>query len=198
AKLTQVTVVNVNRPPVAVAQGPASAPERTLVTLDGTASSDPDTGDTLTYSWTAPAGITLSSTTAAQPTFTAPEVTADTQFTFTLTVSDGLATSAPASVTVTVTNVNRAPTANAGPDFSAPDRTVVQLHGSGTDPDNDPITFQWTAPAGITLTGAGTATPTFVAPKVKKDTPFTFSLVVTDSHGAQSAPDTVVVTVRKH
>jgi hypothetical protein len=84
ARQVTVTVVNVNRPPVAVATGPASAVEGSTVMLNGSGSFDPDLGDPpLTYSWTAPPGITLSSTTAANPTFVAPNVSTPTQLTFT-------------------------------------------------------------------------------------------------------------------
>jgi hypothetical protein len=63
--------------------------------------SDPD-GDTLTYSWTqtAPASPqgTFSSQTSANPTWTAPTVGALTQFTLTVTVSDGRGGSASGPV----------------------------------------------------------------------------------------------------
>ncbi|MFO1201436.1 MAG: Ig-like domain-containing protein [Tabrizicola sp.] len=69
--------------------------EGTSVTLDGTGSSDPDPGQTLTYSWQQVSGptVTLSSSTDAQPSFTAPALvngnTADT-IVFELTVNDGV------------------------------------------------------------------------------------------------------------
>jgi len=67
--------------------------EGTLVTLNGAGSSDPN-GDALTYSWAQITGptVTLSSTTAISPTFTAPIVTSNIILTFTLTVSDGTLT----------------------------------------------------------------------------------------------------------
>lgn len=198
AKLTTVSVRNTNRPPVANAGLNQTVPEGSTVTLDGTASSDPDPGDpALTYLWTAPAGITLSDPTAAKPTFVAPQVTGATPFVFSLVVSDGAATSAPAQVTITVTDVNHAPVANAGPDVTVRSVSRVTLHGTGTDPDGDAIqSFSWTAPAGIHLFGEHTARPFFIAPFVLSTTTFTLSLVVTDSHGLASAPDTVVVTVK--
>ena len=193
-----VTVTNVNRAPIANAGANQTVAERAAVTLDGSASTDPD-GDALTYEWTAPSGVTLANATTAHPTFTAPDVgTTGGTFRFTLVVRDSLgAASAPATVDVTVTNVNRVPVANAGDDVSVRQRTLVQLHGSGTDPDGDALTFRWTAPRGISLFGANTATPFFLAPDVRADTKFTFSLVVTDSNGAASAADSVVVTVRR-
>ena len=60
--------------------------ERAVVTLDASASSDWDF-DALTYIWTAPEGITLSSETDVSPTFTAPEVAQNTNYTFTLVVN---------------------------------------------------------------------------------------------------------------
>ena len=72
--------------------------------MDGSASFDSD-GNPLTYKWTVPAGIMLSSTTIAQPTFTAPEVQKDSIFNFSLVVHDGSVVSKPASVNITVLNV---------------------------------------------------------------------------------------------
>jgi hypothetical protein len=76
------------------------------VTLNGTGSSDPNAGQTLTYAWTAPAGITLSNATAASPTFTAPTLAvgaANQTLTFSLIVTDNLGLASTAdSVTITV------------------------------------------------------------------------------------------------
>ncbi len=60
------------------------------VTLSGESSGDPD-GDTLSYSWTQTAGpsVSLSSTSEVTASFTAPTVSAETDLTFELTVSDG-------------------------------------------------------------------------------------------------------------
>ena len=90
-----------NTAPVADAGQTQTVMEGISVTLDGSASSDVDTGDTLAYTWAVPAGITLSDTSLAKPTFTAPDVSQSTDYTFTLTVSDGSANSS-ATVVVTV------------------------------------------------------------------------------------------------
>jgi hypothetical protein len=190
-----ITVKNVNKPPVSNAGPDQTVNEGSQVTLDGSASSDPD-GDTLTYKWTAPAGITLSSTTVAKPTFVAPEVSMDTPYTISLVVNDGKADSPADQVIITVKHVNKPPVANAGPDQTVNEGSQVTLDGSASsDPDGDPITYKWTAPAGITLSSTTVAKPTFVAPEVTQDTPYTLSLVVNDGK-VDSSPDQVIITVK--
>jgi hypothetical protein len=72
-----------------------------LVTLNGSASSDPD-GDEITYLWSAPDGIELNANNVAQPTFIAPQVDEDIPYEFTLVVSDGELDSKPDTVVITV------------------------------------------------------------------------------------------------
>jgi hypothetical protein len=92
-----------NTAPVANGGSDKSFNEGDIVQLDGSASTDAD-GNELTYLWTAPEGITISSNTAAKPTFTAPEVEVTTQYTFTLVVNDGQVNSASDVVIITITN----------------------------------------------------------------------------------------------
>ena len=184
-----------NQTPAADAGDDHSLNEGDEVILDGSGSSDSDS-DPLTYLWTAPAGITLSSTTAEKPTFTAPEVIADTDFTFSLVVNDGTVDSPPDEVVITVKQINKAPGANAGVDQSVLKGTLVNLDGSGSsDPDSDPLTFTWTAPAGITLSSTVVDKPTFTAPDVITDTDFKFTLVVNDGT-VDSPADEVIITVK--
>jgi mono/diheme cytochrome c family protein len=90
-----------NQAPVANAGLSRTVVTGTLVTLSGAASTDPENA-TLSYAWTlqAPAGssASLSSTTAAQPSFTADLAGS---YTVRLTVSDGALSSAPAVITIT-------------------------------------------------------------------------------------------------
>jgi hypothetical protein len=104
------------------------------VTLNGAASSDPK-GLPLTYAWTQTAGtsVTLSSTTASEPTFTAPAGAG--ALTFSLTVANGTQVSAPSTVTITVaaasgaTNVAPLATATA----SSQNTSTGQLASSAID-----------------------------------------------------------------
>ncbi|MDP8219778.1 MAG: tandem-95 repeat protein, partial [Candidatus Stygibacter frigidus] len=57
------------------------------------------------------------------------------------------------------------------------------------------LEFAWTAPDGIELSDATSAIPTFTAPEVDEETPYTFSLIVSDGE-AWSEADEVVITVQ--
>ena len=115
----------------------------------------------------------------------------------TVEVSDGDLTNT-ADLTVTLTNVNEAPIANAGADQTGVlPSTVVTLSGQGSDPDaGDTLRYAWTqtgSQAG-TLTNADAATATFAPPAVTAATTLTFTLRVTDE-GGLNHEDTVTVTV---
>ena len=97
-------IVPVNLDPVANAGADSSVTSGASVTLDGSASNDPD-GTIAAYAWTQTAGpaVTLSGATSAQPSFTAPTVASATTLTFSLVVTDDdAATSVPSTVDVTV------------------------------------------------------------------------------------------------
>lgn len=198
----QVTfTVPANTTPVANAGADQSVYGLSAVTLDGTGSTDGD-GDPLTYSWVQTGGtaVTLSSSTASSPTFTAPAGTGTAQnLTFDLVVSDGISSSVADSVTVTVA-ANRVPVANAGTDQGPIDTgSTITLNGGGsTDPDGDPLTYSWTQISGpaVTLSNPNSANPSFVAPAVSGGSQdIVFQLVVSDGQ-VSSAPDQVRVTVR--
>ena len=112
-----------NTAPTANAGADQSVTTGTEVTLDGSGSSDPDTGDTWTYAWTQTSGtdVTLSDTVAEMPTFTAPDSAA--VLVFTLTVTDVAGATNTDTVTITVNPV--ADTTPPGVRFVAPRTGVV-------------------------------------------------------------------------
>ena len=192
------TTAGGNDPPIADAGPNQTVDEGAIVGLDGSGSSDPE-GEDLSYQWTAPAGVTLSSATAERPNFTAPvQLVTDRPLTFSLVVTDERgAASAPDTVVITTTaGGNDPPIADAGPNQTVDEGAIVGLDGSGSsDPEGEDLSYQWTAPAGVTLSSATAERPNFTAPvQLVTDRPLTFSLVVTDERGAASAPDTVVIT----
>ncbi len=93
-----------NRNPIANAGTDQAVNEGDLVALDGTGSNDPD-NDVITYHWSTPTGIMLSSENDAKPTFTSPEVKNDSILTFYLTVNDGILSSLSDTIKITVLNV---------------------------------------------------------------------------------------------
>jgi hypothetical protein len=181
-----------NSPPIAVVGAAQTVAKRSLVTLDGSGSHDPD-GDPITYSWTQTAGpsVVLSSATAVKPQFTAPGVSGS--LSFSLTVNNGQSSSTSATTTVTV--INHDPVASAGSDVTVAANAPVALDGAGSsDADGDPLTYQWAQTAGpsVSLSSSASAHPTFVAPNSAAVLQFT--LVVNDGE-ADSAVSTVSITV---
>ncbi|MFI5176257.1 MAG: hypothetical protein ACHQKY_15455, partial [Terriglobia bacterium] len=88
------------------------------------------------------------------------------------------------------------PVANAGPNQTVASGAPVTLNG-GASTGTAPLTFAWVQAATdvpqVTLTGSGTASPTFTAPTVLATTVLNFTLTVTNSAGSSSASMTVTV-----
>ena len=187
-----------NVAPVARAMGPAEVVTGTVATLDGTASSDANL-DPLTYNWVwvskpSSSAANLSSSTAAQPTFTADM---SGTYVLALTVSDGSLLSSPAVVTVMATAANVAPVARAGEDQSVVVGTLVTLDGTNSTDANpgDVITYSWglSRPAG---SSAALDTANVSKPKFTADVPGTYLANLTVSDGkAQSNIASVRVVV---
>lgn len=192
-----------------------AGPDQTLaggsnVTLDGSGSTDPE-GDPIEYSWVQTGGpsVTLTNSNSVSPTFVAPQGTnANQVLTFQLTVTDTIgsgssgariAPSNPQQDTVQITILaNNVPLADAGQPQTVAGGAAVTLDGSGsTDPDGDPLTYNWVQTGGtaVTVTNANTASPTFTAPpKTNSAQTLTFELTVNDPSGASSTAE-VTITV---
>ena len=122
----------------------------------------------------------------------------DGAYRVTVQVSDGQSTDT-ADLTVTLTDANEAPTANAGSDQTNIEQgSTVTLSGSGSDPDaGQSLSYAWTQTAGdtVSLSDDGAATTTFTAPTgLSADTVLTFTLRVTDDDGLYHE-DEVSITV---
>ncbi len=197
--LVNVTIKNVNHPPVAEAGDDRTVAENGQVTLDGSFSYDPD-ADSLTYAWIQTAGpaVYLSGPASVQPAFTAPLVGAEgAMLSFQLTVNDGLE-SATDTVNIFVENVNHAPVANAGQNQTRNEGSLVVLNGTASsDPDGDRLSYAWSQVSGplVILSDNSTATPNFTAPGVGLEgATLVFQLLVNDG-SAESAPAQVTVMV---
>jgi hypothetical protein len=174
--------------------------ETVTVTLDGTGSSDAD-GTIDTYLWEQLTGTLrpLSDETAAQPTFTAPNVDSNGEtLTFQLTVTDDDGLESTDTVSIDVINTIN-PVANAGLDQDVKEGDPVTLDGTGsTDADGTIAAYLWEQTAGIpqvSLSDENVVQPTFTAPEVgAAGETLTFQLTVTDDDGLQST-DTISVNV---
>jgi K319-like protein len=103
-------------------------------------------------------------------------------------------------IPIATTTTQTPPTANAGPDQTVAENSTVILNGAGSAATTLGATitgYSWTQTAGpaVSLTGANTVTPTFLAPTVTAQTELTFSLTVTDSNGQISSPSFTQVNV---
>jgi hypothetical protein len=185
-----------NRPPVAMAGVDRVTQPGVINQLDGTGSSDPDGTLITSYAWSLIARPSGSSAVLTNTTTPAPSLQTDRagDYVVQLVVGDGTLLSAPDTVLITTNNAP--PVAQAGPDQLASIGALVQLQGSGTDANGDPLSFQWsltTKPTGSTATPA---TPFGPATNFTPDLAglYTAQLIVNDGT-VDSTPDTVNVSV---
>ena len=172
------------------------------VTLNG---AGPSGNQNLTYSWSAPGAVPLSSTSVASPSFSSPtNLSQDTVYCFDLIVNDGYVDSDPDQVCITV-QANLCPVSNAGDDksFRLNQQEEIVLSASGSyDPNaGDVLSYTW-EPIGdssdLLLNGQGlenltiSGLPTELA---ANPTEFSFKLTVEDQGLQPSLPDTVTISL---
>jgi choice-of-anchor B domain-containing protein len=89
---------------------------------------------------------------------------------------------------------NQAPTASAGDDFQVNTRQSTTLTGSGNDPEDQPLNYQWQQISGtnVTINNADSPQTSFTAPSSAGT--LEFSLTITDDFGLTMS-DNIVVSV---
>ncbi len=106
----------------------------------------------------------------------------------------GLSGTGEATVLWNVISVNRQPVADAGSDITITAPGTYTLNGAASsDPEGDPLSYEWTAPDGIELSDANIATPSFTITVADYDHTYTFLLTVSD--GNSFSTDVVQVKV---
>jgi glucose/arabinose dehydrogenase len=133
-----------NAPTAAMTANPTAGTAPLTVTFDGSASSDPDAGDTLTYMWDFGDGTSSLETTSASTThvYSTPGA-----FTATLTVRDSHgATSAPATVQIDVSTPLTSPQNVALPavqGITRVERILTATDGTWTGSGPLEFSYQW-------------------------------------------------------
>ena len=187
-----------NTPPRAHAGADLTARVGQAIHLDGARASDPD-GDSLSFRWrlALPKPVTRTAELLDADTVTPSFVAhAPGVYDLDLVVNDGASDSPPDRIRVRVTNTP--PEADAGGDRKAAVDETIHLDGTGSsDPDGDPISYQWHFALPRPTTGtaelidADTVTPSFVA---YAPGDYSIELVVSDG-ASDSAPDVIIMIV---
>ena len=135
--VVSIVIIAVNDTPIAVTQTNVSATEQTDVSivLEGT---DPD-GDDLTYSIVASPTDGKATLNLNTVTYTSNSDTA-TSDRFTFKVNDGTQDSSIANVSIAISEVNDAPTANAQ-SLETVEDISIEFDLTGTDPEGDALTY---------------------------------------------------------
>jgi Rib/alpha/Esp surface antigen-like repeat protein len=209
--IRRIQFFSANQPPTAVATAtPTSGGAPLTVAFDGTGSSDPDPGDTLSYAWDLDADGAYDDSTAARPTYT---YTTPGNYAASLRVTDPDGASDTDSVTISVGNTAPVATINTpavGTTWAVGD--VINFSGSATDPQQGtlpPSALSWalimhhcpsTCHQHTVQTFSGVASGSFTAPDHEYPSHLELILTATDSGGLTDTasvtldPRTVVLT----
>lgn len=192
-----ITAATTNAAPTANAGANQNVETGSFVTLDASASSDPD-GDTLSYQWsltTVPSSSSalLDSNTVPIITFTPDK---DGTYVVQLIVNDGTVDSPAVTVTITATTTNAKPVANAGADQNVVFPTTVNLDGSAsTDADGDGLSYTWAFVSKPATSSAALDNALVVNPSFNADIEgsYVLSLVVNDGTVDSDADSITIV-----
>ena len=168
----------------------------TVVSMDGSASKDPD-GGTLTFKWTLIGKPTGSAAKLTNPGYPNPKFTADLagNYVLSLVVNDGKIDSSVTSVSVTATTANAAPVANAGSNQNVTIGATVTLDGTtSSDANNESLTYKWTLQSKPSNSSAALSSLTSAKPTFKADLAGTYVATLVVSDGKANS-DLAVVSV---
>jgi outer membrane protein assembly factor BamB/PKD repeat protein len=166
-----VNVTSNNLPPIADAESLLTQTSADMVSLTGTASYDSD-GSIVDYRWRQLNGPTaiFSNPSAINPTLSFPDVPSSCfSMEFELTVTDDNGLSDTDTTSVNICDSYAPPMADAGFDLIVKEGNTVSLDASNSySSEYYPLTHDWKQVAGpqVTLSNAGFAQPTFIAPVV--------------------------------
>ncbi len=184
---------NTNNPPVVYAGAAKQVQSGQSISFNDATASDPNGFYPLTYAWSCTGG-TLSSYSILNPTYFAPNVNSDTNYTCTLVVADSHSLSASSTVNVLVRsqNNNQPPTVYAGSNKQVQSgQSVYFSDATASDPNGRPLTYSWSCTGG-SLSSYNILHPTYFA-YTGVNTNYTCTLLV--SNGYTSASSTVNVFV---
>ncbi|HET9252783.1 MAG TPA: putative Ig domain-containing protein [Candidatus Eisenbacteria bacterium] len=187
-----ITVDEVNVAPVLGAIGNRTVNEGSLLSFTATATDADLPANTLSFTLGAGAPAGAAITTAGAFTWTPNESQGPGVYPITISVTDGAATDSE-TISVTVNEVNLAPTLDPVGDKSAQVGSELTFQATASDPDLPPQTLTFSlgagAPAGATITagGAFSWTPTSTGT-------FPVTIVVTDN-GTPALNDSETITI---
>lgn len=148
---------------------------------------DPD-GDAMTYDWNCSAG-TLSNPSILNPVYTAPVVSHDTSVICTIIATDSKGESTSKDLYITVTNTvqdNRDPIIRMDSDKNIVVGGSVKLSATVSDPDGDPLSYQWSCTQGK-VSSMNILEPTFQAGNMQDGSVAVCTLEAQDNKGGGSS-----------
>jgi hypothetical protein len=152
----------------------------TTVMVNGSLSTDQD-GSIASYKWEKVSGPTSFSITNPNSSSTSISNLVAGTYVFRLTVTDNNGVTSTDSVTITVTSVNLAPSADAGQGQTI--NLVINLIGNGNDQDGTIISYKWEQASGPTCIIANPFAQNTTVSNLQIGT-YVFKLTVTDNQGA--------------